>query len=57
MTLVKQDGLDDAEAMGRGPGVIDSSRLFAGANEVRILHDGQLYRLRVTRNGKLILNK
>ncbi len=57
MTLVKQDGLDDAEAMGRGPSVIDSSRLFAGANEVQILHDGQLYRLRVTRNGKLILNK
>ena len=41
-----------------GPsGPIDSRRLFAEANEVTILHGGELYRLRVTRNGKLILNK
>ena len=36
---------------------IDSRRLFAEANEVTILHAGELYRLRITRNGKLILNK
>lgn len=31
--------------------------LAKGANEVVIEHDNQLYRLRLTRNGKLILNK
>jgi len=36
---------------------IDSSGLFAGRNEVLIYHAGEIYRLRVTRNGKLILNK
>lgn len=28
-----------------------------GKNEVTIEHDGQTYRLRVTKNGKLLLNK
>lgn len=31
--------------------------LARGRNEVQIEHRGQIYRLRVTRNGKLILNK
>lgn len=39
------------------PAVIDSARLLAGRNEIRIRHEGQVYRLRVTKNGKLILNK
>jgi hemin uptake protein HemP len=37
--------------------VIESRDLFDGANEIGIMHDGALYRLRVTRAGKLILNK
>jgi len=32
-------------------------QLSRGSNEVLIEHRGQLYRLRRTRNGKLILNK
>lgn len=36
---------------------IDSRRLFGGTQEVRIQHLGQEYRLRQTRNGKLILTK
>lgn len=36
---------------------IDSRDLLAGAPEVRIVHNGQEYRLRQTRNGKLILTK
>lgn len=36
---------------------LDSSRLFAGRKEVRIRHAGEVYLLRLTRNGKLILNK
>ncbi|WP_083842818.1 hemin uptake protein HemP [Schlesneria paludicola] len=31
--------------------------LSQSSNEVLIEHEGQLYRLRMTRNGKLILNK
>lgn len=31
--------------------------LAGGRTEVQIEHRGQIYRLRVTRNGKLILNK
>lgn len=36
---------------------IDSSRLLAGSREVVIEHAGQEYRLRLTRNDKLILTK
>lgn len=35
----------------------DSVGLFKGTAEVRIRHLGQEYRLRQTRNGKLILTK
>lgn len=37
--------------------VVDSSELFAGSKAVHIRHDGEYYRLLVTRNGKLILQK
>jgi hemin uptake protein HemP len=36
---------------------LDSRRLFEGAQEIRITHAGQEYRLRQTRNDKLILTK
>lgn len=36
---------------------IDSRRLLAGARELVIEHAGQHYRLRLTRNDKLILTK
>jgi hemin uptake protein HemP len=36
---------------------IDSRRLMAGENELVIEHAGQEYRLRLTRNDKLILTK
>ncbi|MHC3940179.1 hypothetical protein ACI0FR_01488 [Paenochrobactrum sp. BZR 201-1] len=34
-----------------------SSELFEGAKEVGIKHAGSVYRLKITRQGKLILNK
>ncbi|OJT96160.1 MAG: hemin uptake protein HemP [Rhizobium sp. 63-7] len=40
-----------------GPRVIDTSDLFAGDSEVIIRHEGALYRMKITRQGKLILNK
>ena len=37
--------------------VIDAAQLFTTGNEVRLAYRGQEYRLRVTRQGKLILTK
>ena len=36
---------------------IASDQLFAGEREIGIEHRGALYRLKITRQGKLILNK
>ncbi len=36
---------------------ITTEELLQGANELIIVHRGEEYRLRVTSNGKLILNK
>ncbi len=36
---------------------IQSSTLFAGMNQILISHAGEVYKLRITKNGKLILNK
>jgi hemin uptake protein HemP len=35
----------------------DSQQLLRGSKEILIEHHGQLYRLKLTRNDKLILNK
>lgn len=37
--------------------LISSDEILAGSEEVLIVHEGQTYRLRVTRSGKLILHK
>ena len=37
--------------------VIDSQQLFGRGQEITIRHGQQLYRLRITRNDKLILTK
>ncbi len=37
--------------------ILDSSRLLQGGREVLIRHGGECYRLRHTRNDKLILTK
>jgi hemin uptake protein HemP len=39
------------------PQMVDSARLLRGAREVLIQHGGECYRLRHTRNDKLILTK
>ncbi len=41
----------------RAPTVIDSADLFGTATEIAITHADAVYRLRITRQGKLILNK
>jgi hemin uptake protein HemP len=39
------------------PPSVDSADLLKGGREVLIRHHGEIYRLRLTRNDKLILNK
>ncbi|MGD9913647.1 MAG: hemin uptake protein HemP [Rhizobiaceae bacterium] len=36
---------------------VTSESLFHGTHEIGIAHAGSLYRLKITRQGKLILNK
>jgi hemin uptake protein HemP len=39
------------------PKVYESPQLFGEHNEIQINHAGTIYRIRITRNGKLIMNK
>lgn len=39
------------------PGAVSAELLFGGAKEIVIRHQGDDYRLRITRNDKLILTK
>jgi hemin uptake protein HemP len=39
------------------PRTVSSEALFNGLYEIGINHGGSLYRLKITRQGKLILNK
>jgi hemin uptake protein HemP len=43
--------------LGSQPRRCDAEALFAGAKELILVLKGQDYRLRLTRNGKLILTK
>ena len=38
-------------------GVLTTEQLFGKRQEIAIVHDGEAYRLRITRNNKLILTK
>ncbi|WP_160012454.1 hemin uptake protein HemP [Rhizobium sp. 18055] len=49
-TLLARDAVADVR-------VLESSDIFRGANEIVIRHDGAVYRMKITRQGKLILNK
>jgi hemin uptake protein HemP len=55
------DADDDRDERGEEgaepPRVLDADELFAGRREVWIELDGVRYRLRITRRGKLILQK
>jgi hemin uptake protein HemP len=48
---------EDERSLGREPRTIRSEDLLGDEKEVVIVHENQLYRLRRTRNGKLILQK
>lgn len=44
-------------SLDRSVRVVTSDSLFRGTNEIGIEHAGSMYRLKITRQGKLILNK
>ncbi len=46
-----------APAARKAPARLASVDLFGHSNEILIEHAGEIYRLRITRNGKLILQK
>ncbi|MDK4711522.1 hemin uptake protein HemP [Rhizobium sp. CNPSo 4039] len=37
--------------------VVESTDIFRGQTEIMIKHEGVIYRMKITRQGKLILNK
>lgn len=37
--------------------VFESKQMFGSSSEIGIMHEGSFYRLKITRQGKLILNK
>jgi len=39
------------------PAALSADHLFQGSPEILIDHQGEIYRLRITKNGKLILTK
>ncbi|MBI2807726.1 MAG: hemin uptake protein HemP [Planctomycetes bacterium] len=39
------------------PRMVSAQELFAGEREICIEHEGEVYRLRITRRNKLILQK
>lgn len=48
----------DPEDTGRDrPQTVSTTELFGKEREIAIDHEGTIYRLRITRQGKLILNK
>ncbi|WP_460812507.1 hemin uptake protein HemP [Luteimonas pelagia] len=57
---MRQEGCDvpaDEARPSPRPPACESSELLRGAREVLIRHGGEVYRLRHTRNDKLILTK
>jgi hemin uptake protein HemP len=53
----RRNNATDHARISPAPKQVTSGALFDGAQEIRTDHHGQEYRLRETRNGKLILTK
>ena len=52
------DAVNDRDAnMETQPILISSQQLFSGRDEIWIEHQGERYRLRITKRGRLILQK
>ena len=55
--IIKKDDTSPYELIGLPDRTITSRDLFGESSEIGIVHQGSVYRLRLTRTGKLILNK
>ncbi|WP_434064261.1 hemin uptake protein HemP [Pararhizobium gei] len=53
----EKDAAPAAKPIAHTPHIIESRELFRGRTEILIAHDGSIYRMKITRQGKLILNK
>lgn len=56
MVTEKKD-VRDGQAVADGVRCIEVRDLLGAQRELRLEHEGQIYRLRITANGKLILTK
>jgi hemin uptake protein HemP len=54
---VQDDQVQQYVPLRTPPSTLTSESLFNGLYEIGINHGGALYRLKITRQGKLILNK
>jgi hemin uptake protein HemP len=50
-------GAEGPKEVSAPPVLLEAGKLFQGAREIWIEHDGIRYRLRITRRNKLILQK
>ncbi|MEE4361742.1 MAG: hemin uptake protein HemP [Pseudomonadales bacterium] len=57
MRTPKSPAPDSTAVTRRSPPILTSREIFQGGPEVLIEHEGECYRLRLTRHGKLILTK
>ena len=57
MTPNQSDAVPAFLPAGQTQRIVESRELFRGENEILISHDGAIYRMKITRQGKLILNK
>lgn len=57
MTPNEPDAAPAVVPVGQTQRIVESRELFRGANEILIAHEGAIYRMKITRQGKLILNK
>ena len=55
--LASRPAPEPAAATPAGQPPLDSQQLLQGRRELQILHQGEIYRLQQTRQGKLILTK
>lgn len=53
----RDDALPPPHECEETPKTVSTQDLFAGTREIHIDHEGEIYRLRITRRGKLILQK
>ncbi len=57
-TDLQRPGLPQRRCVNRQtPKTLDAEDLFAGSRELRVIYKSEEYRLRITRNDKLILTK